>query len=99
MVTGANSLRRVAFSFLSSIILNGVLLPIDFSIDPRKHNLSILQGIAVVLLKPAEAIVDQLVPGHIGGKQIAVGVLSSVLFYAVVGWFALSLPAWWRRRT
>jgi hypothetical protein len=50
-----------------------------------------------VLLTPAEELTIRLAPGH-GGAQIFNLVISSFVIYAIVGWVALSLPAWWRRR-
>lgn len=89
--------RRVAVAFLVSIGLNCVLVTIDFSIDPRKPKLSTIQNAVVGLLRPAEALSMRFVPGH-GGAQILALVIFSILFYALVAWFILSLPMWWRHR-
>ncbi len=79
------------------MVLNGILLAVAFSIDPRQENLSRIASIANALLRPAGALTQQLAPGH-GGAQIVMLFVSSVLFYAFVAWVALSLPVWWRHR-
>ena len=89
--------RRVAVAFLASIVLNCVLVAIDFSIDPRQPKLSAIQNAVVGLLRPAEALSMRFAPGH-GGVQILALVVLSVLVYALVAWVLLSLPIWWRRR-
>lgn len=90
-------LWRIAFAFLISIALNGILLTVDFSIDPRKASLSRIEHIVVRLLKPAEALTVWLVPGHSGAQLLALG-LFSVLVYAAATWLVISLPIWWRHR-
>jgi hypothetical protein len=90
-------LWRIAIAFLISIVLNGILLTIDFSIDPRQANLSRVENIVVGLLRPAEALTARLTPGH-GGAQISALILFSVVVYTIVAWVVLSLPIWWRRR-
>ena len=88
----------IAIAVLISIALNGIMLTIDFSIDPRQEKLSRIESIVVVLLKPAEGLTMWLAPGH-GGAQILALVAFSVLVYSVVAWVVLSLPIWWRHRT
>jgi hypothetical protein len=90
-------LWRVAVAFLVSIALNGVLLAIASSIDPRQENMSRIATIANALLRPADALKDWLAPGH-GGVQIGVLFMCSVFVYTVVAWVAFSLPVWWRHR-
>lgn len=90
-------LRRFVIAFLVSIVLNCVLVAIDFSIDPRQAKLSIIQNAVVGLLRPAEALTMRFAPGH-GGMQILALVLFSVFVYALVVWVILSLPVWWRHR-
>ena len=90
--------RLVAVAFLISLALNGIMLAIDFSIDPRHEKLSTIDSIVVALLKPSEALTMWLAPGH-GGAQILVLAASSVLVYTVLALVVLSLPMWWRRRT
>jgi hypothetical protein len=87
----------IAIAFLISIALNGILLAIASSVDPRQENLSRVASAANALLKPAEALTEWLAPGH-GGTQIVVLFGSSVVVYAVVAWVVLSLPVWWRHR-
>jgi hypothetical protein len=70
---------------------------VDFSIDPRRAELSRIQRWAVRLLSPAEALTMGFAPGH-GGAQILVLVVFSVLFYTITTWVVLSLLAWWRHR-
>lgn len=86
-------LYRFAMAFLISSCLNVILFAVDFSIDPRREELSRIQRWVVGLLSPAEALTTGLVPGH-GGAPI----LALVVFYAMVSWVVLTLPAWWRRR-
>jgi hypothetical protein len=88
---------RIATSFAISVILNGFLLTIDFFIDPRQRNLSIVQKSVVALLRPAESLTESLTPGH-GGGQILALVLFSVLLYTLLAWLVLSIPIWWRHR-
>lgn len=90
--------RRIATSFLISVVINVPLLVIDFDVDPRQSRLSTIEKIVVGLLTPAERLTMWLFPGH-GGGQILSMALFSVVFYAVVVWLALSLPIWWRKRT
>lgn len=90
-------LYKLAMAFLISIGLNAILFAIDFSIDPRRGELSQIQRWAVGLLSPAESLTMGFAAGH-GGEQILALVLFSVLVYAIAAWVALSLPAWWRRR-
>ena len=90
-------LWRVAVAFLVSLALNGVLLAIASSIDPRQENLSRIASIANALLRPADALTEWLASGH-GGAQIVILFVSSVVVYTVVTWVALSLPVWWRHR-
>jgi len=91
-------MRRIPIALLISIVLNVILFAVDFSIDPRQEALSRIQHLVVVALTPAEALTTRLAPGH-GGAQIVALVVFSVVVYAIVGWVALSVPAWWRRRT
>ena len=90
-------LWRMVIAFLISIALNGILLTIDFSIDPQQDKLSRIENIVVGLLGPADALTTWLAPGH-GGTQIVVLIISSVVVYAVTAWVVLSLPVWWRSR-
>jgi hypothetical protein len=90
-------LYRLAMAFLISIGLNVILVAVDFSIDPRRAELSRIQRWDVRLLSPAEAMTMGFAPGH-GGAQILVLVVFCVLVYAITAWAILSLPAWWRRR-
>lgn len=90
-------LYRLLIAFLISIGLNVIFFAVDFSIDPRRAELSRIQRWIVGLLSPAEALTTAFVPGH-GGAQIVALVLFSVVVYASVSWVALSLPGWWRRR-
>jgi hypothetical protein len=92
-----NWLRRIASALLISVALNGVLLTIEFSIDPRREKLSSIEDIVVDLLKPAEALTSWLAPGHGGAQFVALSVFS-VVVYAVVTWLVLSLSVWWRHR-
>ncbi len=87
----------MVIAFLISIVLNGVLLAIASSINPRQENLSRIASIANALLRPANALTDWLAPGH-GGAQIAALFISSIVVYTVLAWVALSLPVWWRHR-
>lgn len=90
-------LRSAAVAVMISLALNGVLLVIDFSIHPQQDKLSTIENIVVGLLRPADLLTRWLAPGH-GGAQILFLIMSSVVFYAVVAWVALSLPIWWRHR-
>ncbi len=90
--------RRVVVALLVSIVLNCVLVAIDFSIDPRSPKLSTLQNVVVGLLRPAAALSVRFVPGH-GGLQILALVLFSIVFYALIAWLIFSLPIWWKHRT
>ena len=90
-------LYRLAMAFLISIGLNVILFAVNFSTDPRRAELSRVQRWVVGLLSPAEALTMGFVPGH-GGAQILALVVFSVLFYAMVSWVVLTLPAWWQRR-
>jgi hypothetical protein len=96
-MNATRQLLRITIAFLISIALNGVLLAIASSIDPRQENLSRIASIANALLKPPGALTEWLAPGH-GGAQIVVLFMSSVAVYTVVAWVALSLPVWWQRR-
>jgi hypothetical protein len=90
-------LHRLAPAFLISIALNGVLVAIASSIDPRQENRSRIASIANALLMPANALTERLAPGH-GGVQIVLLFMFSIFVYTVVAWVALSLPVWWRNR-
>jgi hypothetical protein len=90
-------LYRLATAFLISVGLNVILFAVDFSIDPRREELSAIQRWVVGLLSPAEALTTGLVPGH-GGLQIVALIVFSVVVYAIVSWVVLTLPGWWRRR-
>ena len=61
----------MAVAFLAFIALNGGLLAIASSIDPRQENQSRIESIANALLRPADALKGWFAPGH-GGAQIAV---------------------------
>jgi len=84
-------------ALLISIGLNVILVAVDFSIDPRREELSGIQRWAVRLLSPAEALTMGFASGH-GGAQILALVVFSVLVYAITAWVILSLHAWWRHR-
>lgn len=84
-------------ALLLSIGLNAILFAVDFSIDPRRAELSRVQRWVVSLLSPAELLAVGFAPGH-GGGQILALVVFSVLVYAIAAWLVLSLPTWWRRR-
>jgi hypothetical protein len=88
-------LYRLAMALLISIGLNGAVVAVDFSIDPRRAELSRIQQWAVHLLSPAEALTMFFVPGH-GGVQILALVVFSVLSCAIAAWMVLSLLAWRR---
>jgi hypothetical protein len=62
-------LYRLAMAFLISIALNVILVTVDFSMDPRRAELSRMQRWAVHLLSPAEALTMRFAWGH-GGTQI-----------------------------
>ena len=89
-------------AFLISIGLNAILFAVDFSIDPRRGELSGVQRWVVRLLSPAESLtwhlqwVTAFAVGY-GRERILALVAFSVLVYAIAAWVALSLPAWWRR--
>ena len=83
---------------LFSLTLNGMLLVVAFSVDPRREELSRIENIADALLRPAGMFTEQIVPGH-SGAQVTLLFLSSIFFYAVIAWLLLSLPVWWRHRT
>jgi hypothetical protein len=51
------------------MVLNGFLLAIDFSIDPKQDKLSRIESIAAALLRPGEVLPEHLAPGH-GEAQI-----------------------------
>jgi len=87
----------MAMALLISIGLNAILFAVDFSIDPRRAELSRVQRWVVSLLTPAESLTMVFAPGH-GGWQILALVAFSVLVYAIAVCLAISLPAWWRRR-
>jgi len=91
-------LYRLAMAFLISIGLNVILFALDFSIDPRRTELSPVQRWVVALLSPAETLTTGLAPGH-GGAQIVALVVFSIVVYALVVWMALNLPAFWRHRS
>ncbi len=93
----SKALWRIGLSLLISLILNCVLVAIEFSIDPRQEKLSAVQNIVVGLLKPAEALTTRFVPGH-SGAQIVSMIVFSFAVYALIAWVGLSLPVWWRRR-
>jgi hypothetical protein len=90
-------LYRLATAFLISVGLNVILFAVDFSIDPRREELSAIQRWVVGLLSPAEALTTGLVPCH-GGLQTVALIVFSVVVYAIVSWVVLTLPGWWRRR-
>ena len=90
-------LYRLLIAFLISACLNVTLFAVDFSIDPRRADLSRIQRWVVSLLSPAEVLTTGLVPGH-GGAQILALIVFSVVLYTMVSWVALTLPAWWQRR-
>lgn len=89
---------RLLIALLLSIGLNVALLAVAFSIDPRKAELSRIERWGNFLLSPAAALTAALVPGHTGAQIVALALFSFV-FYAALGWIAISLPAWWRTRT
>jgi hypothetical protein len=92
-----DTLYRLAMALLASICLNLILLAVDFSIDPRRAELSRIQHLAVRMLSPAEALTERFAKGH-GGPQVMALVVLSVLVYAITAWVVLSVPGWWRRR-
>jgi len=81
------ALFRLAMAFLISIALNVILFAVDFSIDPRRAELSRIQRWVVSLLSPAEALTMGFAPGH-GGAQILALVIFSVFVYAIPAWVA-----------
>ena len=89
---------RLATAFLISIVLNIFLFAVDFSIGPRRAELSRIQNVVLGLLRPAESLTVQFAPEGHGGIQVLALVISSILVYTVVVWLALSIPAWWRSR-
>jgi hypothetical protein len=64
-------------SFLLAIALNIFLIAVDFSIDPRRAELSRKQRWVVSLLPPAELLTTEFAPGH-GGEQLPALVVFSV---------------------
>jgi cbb3-type cytochrome oxidase subunit 3 len=98
IVAATQQIRRIVFALLISVVLNGFLLAVAFSVDPRQRHQSDTANIANALLKPAGALTAQFVPGH-GGEQPVMLFVFSVFFYAVAAWAVLSLPGWWRHRT
>jgi hypothetical protein len=91
-------MQRVAGAFVISIILNGALLAVSISTDPRQEHLSTIESIADALLEPPAQLTMELVPGH-SGTQVFMMFLFSLLMYTAMAWVALSPPRGWRRRT
>lgn len=88
---------RLVMALVLSIGLNGVLLAVAFSIDPRSAELSGIERWSNFLLSPAATLTATLVPGHTGAQIVALALFSFV-FYAALAWVAISLPAWSRTR-
>jgi hypothetical protein len=94
--------RRVRIAVLISIALNTVLFVLASIIDARGGSFPRTERILDVLGEPSKAITEWIVPtGHdaayfLGGALVSI--LSSIVFYAVLTWVTLSLPAWWRSR-
>ena len=69
-------LYRLGTAFLISIGWNVILFAVDFSIDPRRAELSRIQRWVVGLLSPAESLTMGFAPGHGGGQILALAVFS-----------------------
>lgn len=80
-------------AFLISIALNVILVTVDFSMDPRRAELSRMQRWAVHLLSPCGSIENAICMGTWRNADSG-----SVLLYAITAWVILSLPACWRHR-
>ena len=79
-------LCRLVMALLISIGLNVTLIAVDFSIDPRRAELSRIQRWAVLLLSPAEALTMGFAPGHGGAPDSgACGVLCDCLCHHSLG--------------
>jgi hypothetical protein len=90
-------LRHMAIALGASIVLNSLLIAIAFLTDPARFPSSRMGKIVDTLGRPGGAFTEWLLPGH-DAPQVALIVVSSVVFYAVLIWVIVSLPTWWRHR-
>jgi hypothetical protein len=93
---------RVRAAVLISLVINSLFVVIILATGTPQITPTKTQRIVAALTAPSTALGEWSAPrGHdgihfVGGAVIAV--VSSVLFYAIVAWFLLSLPVWWRER-
>jgi hypothetical protein len=92
----------VRAAVLISLFINSLFVLIILATGRPQITPTRTQRIVAALTGPATALGEWSAPRRhdgihfVGGAVIAI--LSSVLFYAVVQWFLLSLPVWWRER-
>jgi hypothetical protein len=93
---------RVRGAFMVSLVINSLFVVIILSTGAPQTTPTRTARIVAALTTPSTALGEWGAPrGHdglhfVGGAVIAIG--SSVLFYAILAWFLLSLPVWWRER-
>jgi hypothetical protein len=93
---------RVKAALITSLAINGVLVLIGLSINPRQYPASRFASFLAALTAPSTALAEWIAPHghdapHFAGAAV-IAIVSSVLFYAIFVWFLLSLPIWWRQR-
>jgi hypothetical protein len=95
---------RIRIALIISGILNGFLVAASLSINPRGQDPTpMADRIIGVLTAPSTAFSEWIAPPGHGGFHFVIAliaaIISSILFYAVLAWVVLSLPAWWRHRS
>jgi len=94
--------RRILLAAVFSLLVNGILIALSVSFKPLQYSSSRIVGIASDIAKPPMALAEWLVPpGADGGHFIEwalTAILLSIVFYASLTWFVLSMPDWWRNR-
>jgi hypothetical protein len=91
-------LHRIAIALIMSIALNSILMAIPFFVAPETFQSLAIGKIVNALGRPGGAFTEWLLPGH-DLPQVALLIVSSVLFYAVLAWLVLTLIFWRSRGT
>jgi cytochrome c oxidase assembly factor CtaG len=91
------ALRTALAALTASVLLNCALIGVTLAVYSPDFPSSRAERILDVLGRPGGMFTERFFPGH-AGAQIAVMIVSNVLFYALVIWVILLICAVWLKR-
>ncbi len=83
-------LRRIAMALGISVLLNVALFTAGSTVDANKWPPSWKARVLEALVTPGATVTMWVLPGH-DAIQVVLLILSSVLFYGIIAWAAISM--------